>query len=319
MKPRHALLAGLLLVASLAAAPAANGQGIDVERAKQVMQKAHAGQPLTPEEQAYLQRVREALRKQRGESPGQASKGAAKNPGASAGNMPPNYGVSEWVDSDKTLPEFTQFKTFLSKTVNADVSYAVYLPPTYEQDTAARYPVLYELPASGGTPKRDLPGILSRVDKLIRAGSIRPMIVIGVNGLRGNTMYCDSRDGRWPLETVIIKDLIPHVDATYRTIAARAARGVEGFSMGGFGAAHLGLKFPELFGVISIKAPPLVEPDSKWHQVQQAWGKLFPTAMANDMEYFKANDPFNLAVQNADKLRDHTYIRLTTHVLTGEN
>ncbi len=89
--------------------------------------------------------------------------------------------------------------------------------------------------------------------------------------------------------------------------------------MGGFGAAHLGMKFPELFGVISIKAPPLLEPDSQWRQVRQAWRNLFPTAMADDLEYFKANDPFQLAVQNAGKLRDHTYIRLTTHILTGEN
>jgi endo-1,4-beta-xylanase len=89
--------------------------------------------------------------------------------------------------------------------------------------------------------------------------------------------------------------------------------------MGGFGTAHLGFKFPELFGVISIKAPPLVEPDSKWHQVQQAWGNLFATAMAGDLDYFKANDPFTLVAVNAAKLRDHTYIRLTTHILTGEN
>src|SRR5665213_2208447 len=39
-----------------------------------------------------------------------------------------------------------------------------------------------------------------------------------------------------------------------RTWRARHCRGVEGFSMGGFGAAHLGFKFPDLFGVISIKA-----------------------------------------------------------------
>jgi len=37
----------------------------------------------------------------------------------------------------------------------------------------------------------------------ILAGKIEPMIIIGVNGLRGNTMYCDARDGKWPLETVI--------------------------------------------------------------------------------------------------------------------
>jgi len=58
-------------------------------------------------------------------------------------------------------------------------------------------------------------------------------------------MYCDSRDGKYPLETVIVSDLIPHVDAACRTIAAREGRGLDGFSMGGFGAAHLGFKYPD--------------------------------------------------------------------------
>jgi S-formylglutathione hydrolase FrmB len=83
------------------------------------------------------------------------------------------------------------------------------------------------------------------------------MIVVAVNGLASNTMYSDTHDGQYPLETVIITDLIPHIDATYRTIAAREARGVNGFSMGGFGAAHLGFKYPDVFGVDSIMAPPL--------------------------------------------------------------
>ncbi|MFC1596366.1 alpha/beta hydrolase [Planctomycetota bacterium] len=85
-------------------------------------------------------------------------------------------------------------------------------------------------------------------------GRVSPMIVVMPNGLRGNTMYCDSRDGQYPVETVIINDLIPHVDATYRTVASREGRAVEGFSMGGFGAAHMGFKYPDLFGVVSIAA-----------------------------------------------------------------
>lgn len=35
------------------------------------------------------------------------------------------------------------------------------------------------------------------------------MIVVAVNGLAGNTTYCDTRDGLYTLETVIVKDLIP--------------------------------------------------------------------------------------------------------------
>src|SRR5437660_324609 len=137
--------------------------------------------------------------------------------------QPQNYGSYDWVDPDKTPAPDTAYKTFHSATINGDVSYLIYLPPDYERQTSMRYPVLYDLPASGQTPKSGAEAV-RRVNEGIRAARISPMIVVLVNGLRGNTMYSDSRDGKWPVESVIIKDLIPHIDATYRTIAAREGR-----------------------------------------------------------------------------------------------
>ncbi len=224
--------------------------------------------------------------------------------------------VLKWVDPDHSDAGNLKFKTFYSNTVKQDVSYMIYLPPDYEQNKEARYPVLYQLPASGGTPRRDGPQVTVRIDKAIRAHRIAPMILVTVNGLGGNTMYCDTRDGLYPLETVIIKDLIPHIDATYRTIASREGRGVNGFSMGGFGAAHLGFKYPDVFGVDSIMAPPLIEPGLTGLPAQ-AWSRLFPSAMDSDMEYWKGNDPFELAARNADKLRDRTFIRIVAHDESG--
>jgi endo-1,4-beta-xylanase len=224
------------------------------------------------------------------------------------------YGPMEWVDPDRTEPEGTRYKTFHSKTINADVSYLVYLPPDYEQNPGTRYPVLYGLHASGGTPRRDAEGVVRRMDKAIRAGRVDPMIMVFPNGLRGNTMYSDSKDGLYPVETVTVKDLIPHVDATYRTIASREGRALDGFSMGGFGAAHFGFKYPEVFGVVSIMAPPLLGPDLQQPLPARAWSKLFYTAMGGDLEYFKTNDPFSLIPKNADAIRDRMVIRIVTHV-----
>jgi dipeptidyl aminopeptidase/acylaminoacyl peptidase len=228
--------------------------------------------------------------------------------------LPSSYGSMEWVDPETTPPDKMLYKTFHSATINGDVSYLIYLPPDYDKQTSMRYPVVYDLPASGQAPKSAME-IVRRIDAGIRAGKLGPMIVVGVNGLRGNTMYADSRDGKWPLETVIIKDLIPHIDATYRTIASREGRAVDGFSMGGFGTAHLAFKFPEVFGVASIMAPPLLGPELKQALPMQAWSRLFasPNAMGGDMEYFRANDPFTLAEKNADALRDRTVIRIVAH------
>jgi dipeptidyl aminopeptidase/acylaminoacyl peptidase len=224
------------------------------------------------------------------------------------------YGALNWVDPDRMAPPGTTYKTFRSKTIDADVSYLVYLPPEYDKDQTARYPVLYYLHASGGTPRRGAAGIVPRMDAAMRAGRVAPLIIVFPNGLRGATMYCDSKDGKYPVESVLVQDLIPHVDATYRTVAAHHGRAVDGFSMGGFGSAHLGFKYPAVFGVVSIQAPPLLDPDLKSPLPARAWSRLFPTAMGGDLEYFRANDPFALVPRNAEALRDRSVIRIITHV-----
>jgi endo-1,4-beta-xylanase len=232
-----------------------------------------------------------------------------------AAEQPEKYrdGPMNWVDPDRTTPAGTQYKTFHSNTIRGDVSYVIYLPPSYSPDSETRYPVIYFLHGSGGTPGRGA-GTAARFDKAIRAGTLAPLIIVYVNGLRGATMYCDSRDGAYPVESVIIKDLIPHIDATYRTVASRAGRALDGFSMGGFGAAHLGFKYPEVFGVISIPAPALLGPELTQTTPSRAWSRLFPAAMDGDLDYFRANDPFSLVAKHADALRDRTFIRIICHI-----
>src|SRR5262249_13403413 len=67
----------------------------------------------------------------------------------------------------------------------------------------------------------------------------------------GNSWYANwaaSDEGQkndW--EDFIVKDLIGHVDSTFRTVAAREGRAINGLSMGGYGALMLGLKHPDVF------------------------------------------------------------------------
>ena len=85
-----------------------------------------------------------------------------------------------------------------------------------------------------------------------------PAVVILVQA-PNRAFYIDSKDGAFPVESVIIKNLVPHVDATYRTITRREGRAIEGHSMGGFGALRLAFKYPELFASVSSFAAALVE------------------------------------------------------------
>jgi endo-1,4-beta-xylanase len=167
-------------------------------------------------------------------------------------------------------------------------SYRIYLPPGYSPNGARRYPVIYFLHGRSVDSKRPITaGYIARVDAAIRSGVMAPAIVVLVQGLNTG-WYVDAQDGKHPMESVIVKDLIAHIDGTYRTIATRAGRAIEGHSMGGFGALHIGFKYPDLFTAVTGNSPALVE------NVTDGVG---------DQAFWIAEGPLQLAKTNADKLR----------------
>jgi endo-1,4-beta-xylanase len=117
----------------------------------------------------------------------------------------------------------------------------------------------------------------------------------------------DSRDGGRPVESVIMKELIGRVDNTFRTIPDREHRAVEGFAMGGWGAAHLGFKYPEVFGVVSIVSAQT----GTFDFFLQEGPQLVSDVWGNDRSYFEENDPFVLAQKNQAALcRGRTKVRI---------
>jgi endo-1,4-beta-xylanase len=209
-----------------------------------------------------------------------------------------------WLDPDRTEPPGTHYRTFASRLAGGEVSYLVYLPPDYETAAAHRYPVVYWLHGLGGS-QRGGARFTTQLDGAIRNGRAPAMIAVLVNGMR-DSMYCDSRDGRWPVESVIVKELIPHIDQTYRTLADRKTRAVEGYSMGGYGAAHLGFKYPELFGIVGIMAGALHDAES----IAARRAGIFKKTYGADAEYFQANNPAMLVEKNAGAIRGRTQIRI---------
>jgi endo-1,4-beta-xylanase len=196
-----------------------------------------------------------------------------------------------------------RYHTFASKAAGTDVSYLIYLPPGYDAEANKRYPVMYWLHGRGGS-QTGAAQLARRLDAAIRTGQATPMIVVGVNGMRTSS-YVDSADGKTPMQTVIIKELIPHIDSTYRTIATREGRGIEGFSMGGAGAAKIGFKYPELFGTVSILAGALHDLES-----YQGRGTAFQDIYGGSRELFEANNPWKLVEANAERIRGKTAVRI---------
>jgi len=193
---------------------------------------------------------------------------------------------------------------FESEAVGSDVSYYIYLPPGYEEDSK-RYPVVYWFHGAYGRPYSATP-VVKRLDAAIREGEAPEMIVVSCLDPTGLSMWTNSKDGRLPMETVIIDELIPHIDASYRTIADRSARGIEGFSMGGYGAAYLGIKYHELFSSVSVLAGALHTPET-FRERRRA---IFDNVFSGDTEYANARSPWTVLPDNADVVRGRTNVRI---------
>jgi enterochelin esterase-like enzyme len=224
----------------------------------------------------------------------------------------PSPPAPQWV-REKIEAKNSRYEKFTSKTIGQEVSYVIYVPADYERKPQARYPVMYWLHGKGGG-QGGIPRLIELYDAAIESGKIPPMLMVFVNGMR-DSFYCDSADGKMPVETVIIKDLIPHIDSTYRTIANRGGRIVEGFSMGGFGAAHLGFKYPELFGTVSIIDGSLTDSTAMQNRLPDLYQRIF----GGSPERFAAEDPRALAEKNAPEIRGKMAIRLAVGALEEAN
>lgn len=137
--------------------------------------------------------------------------------------------------------------TFRSPSMNVEVGYCIYLPPGYEaaENAQRRYPVVYYL--HGGRPGSETKSVslAKYVHEAIEAGKVPPMIYVFVNG--GRVSHYNTPDLGSMGEEVFIKELIPHIDATYRTIAERGGRALDGFSQGGRGTARIIFRHPDVF------------------------------------------------------------------------
>ncbi|HVS44182.1 MAG TPA: alpha/beta hydrolase-fold protein [Candidatus Dormibacteraeota bacterium] len=132
----------------------------------------------------------------------------------------------------------------------------VWLPPGYDDDTGRRHPVIYVLPGYGSCVEewcnRDLfePTIFERLEALYASLEAPPpciyVYVDGATRYGGSQFVNSSATGRH--EDYVADDIVAHVDAGYRTLAAREHRGVAGHSSGGIGALALCMRRPDVFG-----------------------------------------------------------------------
>lgn len=128
----------------------------------------------------------------------------------------------------------------------------IYTPPGYTKGSS-KYPVLYLVHGSGDSDDSwtSVGHANLILDNLFAAGGAVPMIVVMPDGhtpLREGVMTLDNPD----FGKDLIEDLIPYVDANYRSDARPQARAMAGLSMGGSHTLRNGLTHPDLFRWIGV-------------------------------------------------------------------
>jgi len=228
-----------------------------------------------------------------------------------------------WVPPVELNVDKVQYRIFKSEAAGQEVGYLEYLPPQYEANPDARFPVLFILHGAGGGPQ-DTQYVVRGYGTRIEKGLVPPMIVIGVNGMV-LSWYLDSQDGEFPVATMIAKDLVTHLDTTRRTIPHREARVLEGFSMGGYGSMHLGLKHPEVFGAVRAMASGRFDRRASQVGLRKEPGPVDERLQRriqngplriHSPEHVAANSAVVLLEENKQKIRD---LGLRIWIGVGEN
>jgi S-formylglutathione hydrolase FrmB len=133
----------------------------------------------------------------------------------------------------------------------------VFLPPSYATQKSRRYPVVYAL--HGYSIGAEQWAAEIRAPQTIEGAfalGAREMIVVLPDSktVHNGSMYSSSVT-TGDFEQFVARDVVAYIDAHYRTIPDRASRGLAGHSMGGYGAARLGMKRADVFTSLYIMSP----------------------------------------------------------------
>jgi enterochelin esterase-like enzyme len=150
-----------------------------------------------------------------------------------------------------------QDRAFFSQTLGREMPYRVYLPPGYGAASRAsqRYPVIYLLHGmSGRYDEWSGYGVETAANELLADGKFVHAIIVAPQGGLG---YWMNQEGGTPWADYVARDVVGHIDGTYRTFARREARAIGGLSMGAHGAVQIALNFPEVFGIAGAHSPSI--------------------------------------------------------------
>ena len=182
-----------------------------------------------------------------------------------------NFGAHSSTGEEGLHPRLRIHPRWHSHFLPDDRDILVYLPPGYDESPERRYPVLYMHDGQNLFDPRTsfIPGrtwqVGEHADTEIIAGRVEPLIIVGLHnsGERRLAEYTHTPDwkmGGGEAEAygkLLLRELMPFIDGTYRTRKDVANTGMGGSSLGGLVTLYLGLKYAETFGKLAALSPSI--------------------------------------------------------------
>ncbi len=204
-------------------------------------------------------------------------------------------------------------EAFHSRYLAHDRTVVVYLPPHYAPDSAERYPVLYLHDGQNVFDRATSFGEEWQVDEsaqhLITSGQIEPLIIVGIyntgeHRLDEYTPTAEAEAGRGghadDYGRMLVEELKPFIDTTYRTLPSAASTAMGGSSLGGLLTMHLGLRYPTVFSRLAVLSPSVWWDDRVLLREVEALPKYLPMRIWLDAGTAEGVD----TLVNARALRD---------------
>jgi enterochelin esterase-like enzyme len=177
--------------------------------------------------------------------------------------------------------------THNSKQLPSTMNYVVYLPPCYQTSTDTYYPVIYLIHGQSFNQSQWIRlGVNTEADRLIQSETIAPVIIV----MPQDKSWMPPSENNFGL--VLVEELIPLIDNTYRTLSNRQFRAIGGLSRGGAWAIHIGLNNWDIFSKIGAHSPAVFWSD----------GTKIGPLMAEIVENYPAQtNPISIYVDVADE------------------
>jgi predicted alpha/beta superfamily hydrolase len=212
------------------------------------------------------------------------------------GNSVERVRVARWSNEEarekiSTITGDVRSHPIHSNILNNDRKLWVFVPPGYDADKSARYPVLYmhdgqnlfdDATSFAGEWQAD-----ETATKLIHEGKIRPILIVGIENTaaRGDeytpTRYDDEGGRGQDYARFVLTEVKPFIDRTYRTNPSREATGIAGSSLGGLISLYIAKTYPDTFGKCGAVSPSLwwdhekllheLESDRAWTKGAKVW------------------------------------------------